>query len=109
MKKNSKSECSRCGKCCLADMAAFVAYLNNEDLARWKNEGRDDILHLIENETAIWVGDHLISSKDGRYIHGCSFLKKSGDHYTCSIYETRPIVCRDYATGSSEICPEFKR
>jgi Fe-S-cluster containining protein len=85
----------------------MIAYVKQEDLNRWNSEGRQDILHIIENERAVWVGDHLISSRDGRYIHGCPFLKWEGDLCTCTIYETRPMVCRDYEPGSSELCPQW--
>jgi Fe-S-cluster containining protein len=27
---------------------------------------------------------------------------------TCTIYETRPRVCKDYVPGSSEFCPHYK-
>ena len=105
---NSKTtmECQRCGKCCLANALSFIT---DEDLARWKHQGREDILHIIENSHAVWAGDHLISSEDGRYLHGCPFLKWEDDHYTCTIYETRPQVCRDYQPGSSLICPLYMK
>ncbi len=105
VKVHEATPCKRCGKCCLADM---IAYTEQEDIDRWKREGRKDILHIIENEHAIWVGDHLISSEDGRYIHGCPFLKWEGDLCSCTIYETRPRVCRDYEPGSSELCPQWQ-
>ncbi|HPW68464.1 MAG: YkgJ family cysteine cluster protein [Desulfomonilia bacterium] len=94
--------CSRCGKCCLADM---IAYVTSEDLDRWKREDRQDILHIIENEQAVWLGDHFISSRTGRPIYGCPFLEMKDGLFACSIYETRPRVCRDYRPGSSQICP----
>lgn len=97
--------CKQCGTCCLANVNCYVT---DEDLERWKREGRDDILHIIEHEHAMWVGDHLVSSLDGHYLHGCSFLMWDGSHYACSIYETRPSVCRKYQPGSSEICPQFR-
>ena len=97
--------CTRCGKCCLADM---IAYVTPEDLARWKRENRQDILHIIENEQAVWLGDHFISARTGRPIYGCPFLEVKGDIFTCSIYETRPKVCADYEPGSSQICPQWK-
>ncbi len=90
-------------------MAAIVAYVEVEDLSRWAKEGRDDILHVFNNEKAVWAGDHLVSSKDGSYIHGCHFLRKTGSYYTCTIYETRPVVCRNFKTGSSELCPNYKK
>ncbi len=98
----TEPECSRCGKCCLADM---IAYVTSEDLNRWKKENRQDILHIIENEQAVWMGDHFISSRTGRPIYGCPFLEVKDGLFTCSIYETRPRVCRDYRPGSSQICP----
>jgi Fe-S-cluster containining protein len=99
-------ECSRCGKCCLADM---IAYVTSEDLNRWKKENRQDILHIIENEQAVWMGDHFVSSRTGRPIYGCPFLEVKDDLFTCSIYGTRPGVCRDYRPGSSQICPMWMR
>jgi Fe-S-cluster containining protein len=54
------------------------------------------------------MGDHLVSSEDGHYLHGCPFLTWEGDHSFCAIYNTRPQVCRDYQPGSSELCPQFK-
>jgi len=98
--------CKRCGVCCLADAHA---YITDEDRKRWIKEGRQDILATLEREHAIWAGDHLISSVDGRYLHGCIFLALDGGHYKCTIYETRPKTCRDYQPGSSDICPQFHR
>ena len=98
--------CLRCGKCCLADMLAFAT---DEDTARWKREGRTDILHVIENQNAVWAGDHLVSAADGTYITGCPFLVWDGNLRACSIYETKPGVCSDFVPGSSEICRLFKK
>ncbi|HOE71426.1 MAG TPA: YkgJ family cysteine cluster protein [Deltaproteobacteria bacterium] len=97
--------CRRCGTCCLADM---IACASSEDLARWKRENRQDILHIIENEHAVWLGDHFISSLTGRPIYGCPFLEMKDGVFSCSIYETRPQVCRDYQPGSSRICPQYR-
>ena len=104
--KAAELECRRCGKCCMED---FIAYATQEDLERWQREDRKDILRMIEREHAVWAGDHLISSEDGRYIHGCPFLDWEGDHATCTIYETRPGVCRRYKPGSSEICSQWRK
>jgi Fe-S-cluster containining protein len=99
-------ECGRCGKCCLAD---FIAYVHEEDLERWRREGREDILGIIEREQAVWAGDHFASAVDGRYLHGCPFLTWEGNCHACAIYETRPGTCRRYVPGSSEICSQFQR
>ncbi len=100
-----KEICHCCGQCCLAD---FIAYVREEDILRWKREGRTDIMSIIESEHAMWAGDHLISANKGRYLHGCPFLMWVKDHSACSIYETRPAVCRNFAPASSEICPLWK-
>jgi len=106
MEAIAQIKCKQCGTCCLANVNCYVT---DEDLERWKSEGRDDILHIIEHEHAMWVGDHLVSSLDGHYLHGCSFLTWEGTHYACSIYATRPSVCRNYEPGSSEICTQFEK
>lgn len=105
MKTRSEIVCRRCGKCCLANL---IAYVTDEDWARWRREGREDIFRIIAHEHAVWAGDHLISSDDGRFLHGCPFLEWGDGRYTCTIYETRPAVCRNFAPGSSEICTQFR-
>jgi Fe-S-cluster containining protein len=105
MENETEYTCQRCGKCCLAD---FIAYAAPEDQERWCEEGRQDILAMIEREHAVWMGDHLVSSQDGHYLRGCPFLTWEGDHSCCTIYETRPRICRNYQPGSSEICSQFK-
>lgn len=83
----------------------MIAYVTPEDLGRWAREGRKDILHIMENEHAVWLGDHFVSSLTGRPIYGCPFLEVTGRVTACSIHLTRPLACRDYRPGSSEICP----
>jgi len=96
----------RCGRCCLANISALIS---EDDIERWKREKRDDILHIIDSQHAMWAGDHLISISDGHYIHGCPFLEWVGGRYSCSIYDTRPLRCRNYEPGSSHLCPLFKK
>lgn len=99
-----KKVCKRCGACCFVDL---IAYAVEEDFERWRKEGRDDILHIIENESSVWAGDHLVSSKDGHTIERCPFLVLNDDGlYACTIYETRPAVCRNFEPGKSAMCPQ---
>lgn len=105
MDHESICACHHCGKCCLVD---FIAYITPEDLERWHHENRQDILNMIECEHAVWMGDHLVSSKNGHYLHGCPFLSWEGDESFCTIYATRPRICRRYQPGSSEICSQFR-
>lgn len=99
------TDCMRCGKCCRCD---FFAFTRPEDLARWKEQGREDILQLIENENPVWEGDRLISARDGRHLRCCPFLTWEGEKRVCAIYETRPGICREFQPGSSHICPLYR-
>ncbi len=99
------TDCIQCGKCCHTD---FFAYMRPDDLARWQRQGREDILQVIRNESPIWTGDRLISARDGRHLRCCPFLVWEGDRHACSIYETRPRICREFEPGSSHICPLFR-
>ncbi len=105
-KKKSTPECKRCGACCFANM---IAYVTDEDMARWRDEGRDDILHLIKAENAVWMGDHLVSASTGKQLNGCPFLVVQDGACACAIYETRPLVCMEYQPGESELCPLYKK
>lgn len=104
MNEQTPIPCKRCGKCCLTDL---IAYVTDEDRGRWAKEAREDILHILEHESAVWAGDHIVSSIDGRKLQGCPFVLWEGALATCTIYETRPRVCRNYRPGSSELCSQF--
>jgi len=98
-------DCLCCGKCCFVDLAA---YAHKEDFARWRAQGRLDILEIIEHRHLIWAGDRMISADTGDYPRECPFLYNEGNKWLCSIYETRPKVCREYQPGSSPLCPQWK-
>jgi len=105
MRAKATCTCRRCGTCCLADM---LAYVTEQDRQRWHAEGRTDILEVVEDRQVLWAGDHLVSARDGRYLHGCPFLELRDGYTACSIYDTRPQVCRDFRPGSSQICPLWR-
>lgn len=96
--------CLRCGKCCLTHM---LAYVTAADLASWRRENRNDILKVVENGPVTWAGDRIVSRDEGSF-QGCPFLKWENRQYACTIYETRPNVCRDFCPGSSPLCPQWK-
>ena len=97
--------CKRCGQCC---QTYLFAYITDHDIKRWRSEGRDDILHILEEAAPVWAGDRLISAKTGRPLHACPFLTWEGGLAVCTIHETRPAVCREYIPGSNELCPQFE-
>ena len=95
--------CARCGRCCLTNL---IAYATPADLTRWRAQGRQDIIDLVEHGTAVWAGDRIVSRADGRLLEGCPCLIWEGSHYGCSIYHTRPDVCRGFLPGSNQLCPQ---
>ena len=97
--------CKRCGTCCLAGGFSLI---KDVDIQRWEREGRCDILHIITKREPVWAGDRLISAGMGEMGNACPFLIKDGGIYVCTIYESRPVVCRDFMPGSSRICPQWK-
>ncbi len=84
----------------------MVAYVADADLARWEIEGRHDIMSRVRGEDIIWSGDRIVSSS-GKKLKNCIYLGRVSGAFFCEIYETRPLVCRSFSPGSSELCPLF--
>jgi Fe-S-cluster containining protein len=70
-----------------------------EDVKRWRREGRQDILRFAsvlgpsdDPSADLWVDE------EGLGRERCPFVRKvrGQPRYLCTIYETRPQVCRDY-------------
>lgn len=98
-------KCKRCGSCCYVDLTAYIC---EEDLIRWRNEKRYDILKKINEEKIVWAGDKLVPIDGKNKSKRCSFLVEQKDNYfSCSIYETRPIVCQNFEPGKSLLCPQY--
>jgi Fe-S-cluster containining protein len=101
-------DCTRCGKCCTNPDYMGTLQATGEDMKRWIREGRDDILAWIYVLTPS-IGDLWISPRTGEDASRCPFVRKDANRptYRCTIYETRPQVCRDYIPWSPEtICEE---
>lgn len=87
----------------------FAFYVKDGDLARWRRDGRTDILARFERDDAVWAGDRFVHGKDGTEVRSCPFLVREGSRFACVIYDTRPRTCRDYKPGSNELCPLHRR
>lgn len=96
-------KCIRCGTCCQVDM---VAYVSPEDIQRWEKEHRFDILAHLHD--VMWSGDRIVD-KSGKRITRCVYLTWKNESFFCEIYETRPMVCRNYVPGSSNLCSVYHR
>jgi Fe-S-cluster containining protein len=84
-------------------MGSLYAY--PEDIARWRREGRDDILRYVEIVGEF--GDLWI--KNGEESERCPFVRKipGTKKYHCRIYDTRPQICRDYVPwAEGSICED---
>jgi len=62
--------------------------ISDEDMDRWRREGRQDILEQVADERG-WLT-----------LARCAFLLDAGNGVeTCTIYHTRPQTCREYPLG----------
>jgi Fe-S-cluster containining protein len=96
--------CKRCGKCCLSAYAPA----SEEDMERWRREEKKEILRVMGHSKAAWAGDIVVSSENGKILFNCPFLRYEGEYFSCTIYEDRPMTCRKFKPGSSELCSQFK-
>lgn len=90
--KPVRTGCACCGKCCLY----FGGHLHasDHDIARWQHEGRDDLLARVNRLGWIWV-----DPETKQLVAPCPFLQQLDEQrWGCSIYETRPAICKDYPT-----------
>jgi Fe-S-cluster containining protein len=108
------SPCNQCGKCCTNPNYMGTLFADGADVIRWRKEGRDDILRY-----AYVPGDEPDASADlwidswngGKELYRCPFVRKNPNSpkHRCTIYETRPQVCRDYEPWTPHsICEVLK-
>jgi Fe-S-cluster containining protein len=93
--------CLRCGQCC----ESFGGHLHasSRDLARWRAEGRGDLLRRVSAIGWLWM-----HPETGRLeLDGCPFLlRPAPDRAACAIQETKPDMCREYPTlAHGKRCP----
>lgn len=87
-----KTRCLCCGKCC----RYFGGHLHAsaQDMERWKQQGRDDLLSRVNRLGWIWVDPDTKQLTDP-----CPFLEQADQQtWICSINDTKPDICRDYPT-----------
>jgi Fe-S-cluster containining protein len=96
------SACTRCGKCCLDEHYMLTLSATDEDVARWEEEGREDILQYVDT---VKPGTHDLWIRDGEELARCPFVRKDKGKptYRCTIYETRPEACRKYPVSAGQM------
>ena len=103
--KITADDCRSCGACCVAaddggDVLAYgYADLSSKDVARMSPYVRRKLLDLsIGGEQRFATSAKQLASGEV----GCQHLRGTpGSRCSCSIYETRPDVCRQFRVGSS--------
>lgn len=91
--------CKRCAKCCL-----LVVRLTKEDIARMQKAGCRDFVQMRKGVSYL------------KQINGvCPYLSLSQGESSCSIYDARPEICRDFPAvkvwgckGNDPRCPAFQ-
>jgi Fe-S-cluster containining protein len=97
-------DCAECGLCCTNYGATLYFY--EEDFARWREEDDENIRRRLPvmNEGG-WASGWR-SPQTGAEETRCPFLTTEAG-YRCTIYPTRPLVCRHFANGGSA-CRELR-
>jgi len=89
-----KFVCKQCGHCCL-NLGAYQTCATEEDIAKWEENGRDDLLEWVL-EIAPGVYDIWMHPETGDYVNRCPWLDKAPgqEKYSCRIQEMKPEICR---------------
>jgi len=71
-------------------------------------ERRHDIIARLRENDVMWAGDRIVN-RFGEKVKDCVYLNGDGTLFSCEIYETRPLICRNFIPGSSALCPQYYR
>ncbi|GEM_PF-3641801 len=96
-------DCSEgCSYCCSSHITVMPQEAFNIGLHLAQKWGESDFTALAEEclETADHLEKTTLKEFTQNYFQPCPFLKEN----RCSIYEVRPIVCRNWISSSLEIC-----
>jgi Fe-S-cluster containining protein len=107
--------CTQCGKCCfLPD--AFICEADSKDVARWKREGRKDILVRLLTVMPGKLYDLWMAPKtQDEVTTRCPWYRKSRKTGLCSckIHETKPRHCEAFPITKRQAyvcqCPGWAR
>ena len=84
--------CRTCGVCC--DLYGHTLRASATDLARWRRDGRADLLNWVGPERELWWD----ADGDAR-LDRCPFFEWRGAGGFCGIHGHRPEECRAYPTA----------
>jgi len=91
--------CRKCGECC--KNYPFVELSHNEIYALEKLTGLPFYVFTDKKDEGS-EEFFLQFKKNGN----CFFLHENNDDYSCGVYESRPVICRNYPSKSiqNEVC-----
>ena len=98
--KKPEWKCIQCGKCCF--MYGCMIPASDEDLARWKRQGRRDILEKVRvirdpGTGRITAAECWFDPHTGREYIYCPWIKRiDKGKVKCMIHDTKPSYCREY-------------
>lgn len=82
--------CANCGGCCERFAPTLLASVR--DVARWRAEGRDDLLARMGVRGELWL-----NPATGERERVCPHLARAASGIAnCLIHETKPEICRAY-------------
>lgn len=108
--------CIQCGQCCTN--VGYPKEVEESDVARWRDAGREDILRWVGLKRPQENGDAYriwITPGTNQPATVCPWLEKEpGTHrYRCRIHEFKPEICRQYPGSLKHAlmtgCPGFER
>ncbi len=94
-----KWKCMQCGQCCF--MYGCMIPATDQDLERWKRQGRHDILEKVRvirdpKTGAITAAECWFNPFTKKEYVYCPWIKRKGDKVFCLIHDTKPQYCIDY-------------
>ncbi len=93
--------CRRCGHCCRTLVDAYRGCVSDADLARWRREGRSDLLARVET-LDLGRGNllHLawVDPATREEVDACPWLlvDPASNQVRCSINAVKPDHCRKF-------------
>lgn len=82
--------CLGCGSCCFSELTEYVR-VDGDDHARIGDQAC---------QLTVFVGNRCYMKMEGGHC-GALVIDIANRRFVCSIYETRPQICRDLERGAS--------
>ena len=106
-------QCTQCGHCCSPECMGMWFSVDTEDLERWRNAERSDILAKLRPDKYSKNPDALegwVNEDDGEYVDTCPWLYV----YGCMLHADgmKPRHCRNFPRDEKDAdtlgCPGYK-